>query len=236
MAARSKQGVFEFRTHGGKREGAGRKRAGRARVAHGARPAVSRHVPVHVTLPTVAEVGRLRKRDIYRAVRRASITSVADSRTRGRCRICQISIQGNHIHLIVEADDKEALSRGMQGFSISCAKRINTALTKRTGRKRSGSVFADRYHAHALRTPREVRNCLGYVLNNFRHHGERSTFAGGRLDPFASGMFFGGWLDHDPVAWPADAQLVMVWRPRSWLLERGWRQHGLVSTQETPGS
>jgi REP element-mobilizing transposase RayT len=190
---------------------------------------------VHVTLPTVPEVGRLRKRDIYRAVRRASITSFADSRARGRCRICQISIQGTHIHLIVEADDKEALSRGMQGFTISCARRVNSALTKRTGQRRRGSVFADRYHARALRTPREVRNCLGYVLNNFRHHGERSNFAGGRLDPFASGMYFSGWLDHETVAWPEGAQFVMVWSPRSWLLDRGWRQHGLVSTQAIPG-
>jgi REP element-mobilizing transposase RayT len=149
--------------------------------------------------------------------------------------IVHYSVMGNHVHLLAEATDARALSRGMQGFAISCAKRINKALTERTGRRRRGSVFADRYHARALRTPREVRNCLGYVLNNFRHHGERSTFAGGRLDPFASGMCFSGWLDHQTVAWPEGAQFVMVWSPRSWLLDKGWRQHGLVSTHEIPG-
>ena len=35
-------------------------------------------------------------------------------------RIIHYSIQGNHLHLIVEAEDPRALSRAMQGFNPHC--------------------------------------------------------------------------------------------------------------------
>jgi hypothetical protein len=35
---------------------------------------------------------------------------------------------------------------------------------------RRGSVLADRFHLHVLRTPREVRHALSYVLMNARRH------------------------------------------------------------------
>jgi REP element-mobilizing transposase RayT len=225
-----------FRRRGGKRKGAGRRPKGaRAGVPHTTRPALSKRTPVHVTLRTVPEAGRLRTRDMYKAIRQASITSVGFSRTSGRCRICHLSIQGNHIHLVAEADDRDALSRGMQGFQISCARRINALLSKKLGIRRRGSVFADRYHARQLRTPREVRNALSYCLNNWRRHGERA-FASGKLDPYATGMFFDGWSDHGPTtSFHVDPELLMVWVPTAWLLTTGWKRHRLVSTREVPG-
>jgi len=38
---------------------------------------------------------------------------------------------------------------------------------------RRGKVFADHYHDRILRTPREVRNALCYVLHNAKKHGLR---------------------------------------------------------------
>ena len=55
---------------------------------------------------------------------------------------------------------------------ISAARNINRELGERTGDKQSDRVFADRYHARVLKTPRQVRNTIAYVLNNWRHHGE----------------------------------------------------------------
>src|SRR5262249_22714935 len=72
------------------------------------------------------------------------------------------SVQSDHIHLLVEADEPAALVRGMQGLAIRVAKSVNRAL------KRCGAVWADRFHARTLRTPREVRNALVYVLNNVK--------------------------------------------------------------------
>jgi hypothetical protein len=50
-------------------------------------------------------------------------------------------VRRDAIHLVVEANDKLALARGMQGFQVSAARGINRAA------KRSGRVFADRYRA-----------------------------------------------------------------------------------------
>ncbi len=79
-------------------------------------------------------------------------------------RIVQFSVQGNHVHLVVEAATTEALSRAMQGFSIRVAKGLNAMM------KRDGRVLADRYHARPLRTPTETRRAVAYVQNNHRKH------------------------------------------------------------------
>jgi REP element-mobilizing transposase RayT len=157
-------------------------------------------------------------------------------------RIVHMSIQSNHIHLIIEADHKEALSKGVQGFSISAAKRVNAAITGRTGVRRAGRVVADRFHARPLTTPRQVRNTISYVLNNWRHHGEdRARFARGwKADPFSSGAVFTDWkeLANSPVLWPLRTTYhpLLVWRPRTWLLAKGWKaHHPLISFREVPG-
>ena len=148
-----------FRTHGGRRPGAGRKPKGaRAGASRRARPEHDLRHPVHVTMRVVGSAPGLRCKDMYLAVREATIVTTK----RKDFRIIQMSIQRDHIHLIIEADSKAALSSGMRGFSISAAKQINKAFTARGGDRRTGRVFADRYHARPLTSPRAVRNCLAY--------------------------------------------------------------------------
>ena len=155
-----------FRTHGGERRGAGRKPRGpRKAVPHAARPEHDHRHPVHVTIRVVRSVDGLRRHDLYLAVRRATIGSAK----REDFRIVQMSIQRDHLHLIVEADDKRALSSGIHGFSISTARQINKAITARGGAPRTGTVIADRFHARPLTSPRAVRNTLAYCLNNWRN-------------------------------------------------------------------
>ena len=218
-----------------KRRRRGKGSGGKTSVPHETRPEVSSRTPQHVTLTTVPEVGRLRTRKLYQAVRRALQCSMGWSTQRGRMRICQLSIQNRHLHLLVEAEDKRALSRGMQGFMISCAKQINSLLCDIDGRRRRGRVFADRFHARALTSPLEVRRALNYCLNNWRHHGE--SLPGVRLDPFATGATFAGWRDGtsfvptggSPHGW------LMTWIARTWLLSEGWQRHGLLSPWDVPG-
>src|SRR4051812_5153542 len=150
-----------FRTWGGKRDGAGRPKTGRAGVSHLRRPRLSRHHPVHVTLRAAPGLPSLRKR----ALRRVLFAAFGAGSERFGFRLVHFSVQSNHLHLVCEADDEGALCRGMQGLSIRIAKRLNRALGRR------GRFFSDRYHARALKTPREVRNALAYVLNNARKHG-----------------------------------------------------------------
>jgi REP element-mobilizing transposase RayT len=185
-----------------------------------------------------ADVSSLRRREVYMQLRESTIVTAK----REDFRIVHMSIQSNHVHLLVEAEHKTALSRGVQGFSISAAKRINAAIAGRTGVRRTGKVIADRFHASPLTTPRQVRNALSYVLNNWRHHGEdRSRFARAwKADPFSSGAVFTDWeeLEDSPVLWPLRATYypLLVFRPRTWLLAKGWKEHHpLISVREVPG-
>jgi hypothetical protein len=156
--------------------------------------------------------------------------------------IVHFSIQRTHIHLIVEAADRNALARGMQGFAISAARHINAAVSARRGKRRCGTVFSDRYHAVVLGTPRQVRNTISYVLNNWHHHGERrdSLRMPWRIDPYSSALVFDGWkeraergtLFRPPIAFNGP----IVWLPQTWLLRVGWRRHGLIGVDEVPGS
>src|SRR5262249_18900840 len=136
----------ELFRHGGKRRGAGRKPNGkRARECHAARPEFKASQPLHVVMRGVREGGSLRRRELYKALREATITAAM----RQRFRIVHVSLQRDHVHMIVEAEHKTALARGMQGFMISAAKHINRALGEGEKRRR-GRVFNDRYHVEVI--------------------------------------------------------------------------------------
>ncbi len=224
---------------GGKRRGAGRpKRGEHASEKHQRRQRFKSHQPQHVAVRASKAVGRLRKRHLYMAVREAMITAFR----RADFRIVHASIQANHIHLIVEANDWRALARGMQGFQISAARHINAELSKRCGRRRTGSVFPDRYHTETITNRRQARHSLAYVLNNWRRHKEdRAPMARSwKIDPFSSGDSFDGWreLEHSHVLWKTrdTYKALPVWRPKTWLLRVGWRLYGLIGATEIPSS
>ena len=100
-----------------------------------------------------------------------------------RSRIALLSVRGFGASGIVEADGAGSLASGMRGLSIRLARGLNRMM----GRK--GPVLEDRYHAHVLRTPAEVRNALRYVLGNFESHAERRgepRSTKGWVDPYSS--------------------------------------------------
>jgi putative transposase len=221
---RARQQRIEFSTHGGKRRGAGRKRSGgRRRVPHRKRPRIGPRTPVHITLRCAAEVPQLRNFERCKVLRRACCESKRDG-----FRLCESSIQGNHLHLVCEADSNQALARGMQGFKGRVTKGLNRLCN---GRK--GSVWDDRYHLEVLRTPRQVRNALAYVLNNWLHHGIGPARPR-QPDPFSSGRYFDGWATAPPVA-GRECDDAPVAPAEGWLLTVGWRQHGLIEVGEVPG-
>src|SRR5689334_13286971 len=177
---RERQAELPFRSRGGPRRGAGRKRKGlRRRVPHRAREAVVARHPVHVTVRMHEGLPSLRRDHARAAIERAFRVGAE----RFGFRLTQYSLQTNHVHLIAEADDQDALSRGMQGLLVRVARALNRLWSRR------GSVFSDRYHARQLKTPREVRSALVYVLQNARHHGLRIS----GVDLFSSGRWFDGW-------------------------------------------
>jgi REP element-mobilizing transposase RayT len=226
----------ELFRRGGKRKGAGRKPKGaRAGASHRARPTVRPSQPLHVTLRVVPAVGNMRRRSLYKAVRDATLTAAV----RERIRIVHLSIQHNHVHLLVEADDKQALARGMQGFQISAARNVNTALAV-DGQRRRGSVFADRYHAVAITSPTQAHHTLSYILSNWRRHREdqHGIARTWLVDPFSSGISFPDWaeLDDRDWMWPIRDTYdpLIVRRPQSWVLVEGWKLVGPISARTVP--
>jgi len=227
-----------FKPRGGKRRGAGRPpKARRAGSPHKARPELLARHPVHVVLRAVRAVGNLRRRCVYQAIREATLTIAR----REDFRIVHLSIQRTHVHLLVEADHKDALASGMQGFQISAAKHLNAAISRgQPGPRRRGSVFPDRYHAQIITSPRQARHALTYVLGNWRKHQEdRATpMSSWTIDWFSSAVMFPGWAEYGEEAFlwrgPPTYDPLVVYQPRTWLLRAGWKKAGSISCRQVP--
>jgi hypothetical protein len=145
------------------------------------------------------------------------------------------SVQWDHVHLVVEASDKRALSEGVRSLAIRIARNVNQLVGRR------GQFWADRWHGRALETPAQVRNALVYVLANFRKHAKKRLERG--FDAFSSGARFDGFRgfaagDVLPRAGPqlhsAMAAHVDVSAAKTWLASKGWRRKGLVRIDEAP--
>jgi putative transposase len=238
VRARKRHVQQELFRRGGRRRGAGRKpKRARAGAPHKRRPEIKSAYALHVVLRVVPAVGSLRRRNLYKALREATIVAAM----RERIRIVHISLQRTHIHLLVEAENKQALARGMQGFQISAARNINTMLGDGLYRRRRGAVFADRYHLEVITSPTRAHHALGYILCNWRKHGEdqQGLARTWLVDPFSSGISFPDWaeLEGQAFMWPIRAtyEPLMVRRPRSWLLREGWKRCGPpISARDVP--
>jgi REP element-mobilizing transposase RayT len=135
-------------------------------------------------------------------------------RERAHFRLVHYSIQSNHLHFVCEALDRRELTLGVQSLAIRIAKGLNALW------QRAGELFADRYHDRILRTPREVRNVLRYVLTNSARHGV--AMADGGSDPYSSARWFDISLDRGAEF---DQTRTPLARARTWLLSTGWLIH-----------
>ncbi len=220
---------------GGPRIGAGRPpRSPNPPVYHVRRPSVPGSCPSHVTVRVRRGLPSLRSRRFLRELR----PSLRRSCQRVGFRLVHYSVQRNHLHLLVEAAGKPALGRGMKSICARIARAAHRAF------ERSGPVLHGRYHLRILRTPLEVRRALAYVLLNARKHWRERHGAPPpvRLDEASSGRWFDGWrswvgLDgsREPPTAQGAADLPEVATPRTWLLSRGWRRHGLIDPSAVPG-
>jgi REP element-mobilizing transposase RayT len=229
-----------LKQRGGKRRGAGRPPKGeRPGAPHRQRPFHDAQYPVHVVLRAVRAVGNLRRRSAYHAIRKATRTTAR----REDFRIVHLSIQHDHVHLLVEANDKVALAAGMQGFQISAAKHLNAAISKeRQGAPRRGAVFPDRYHPVVITSPTQARHALSYVINNWRKHREdRNAIARGWIvDWFSSAPLFGDWQEHGDksisIGLPPGYEALVVHAPETWMLSKGWKLTGGISYRAVPSA
>ncbi len=165
------------------------------------------HQPVHVTVRVAPWVWNLRSQRAFAIIHGA----LDEVRARRGIRFVEYSIQGNHLHAIVEASGRRALSGGMRALSIRLAHRLNAMMG------RSGPVLEDRYHVHVLRTPAEVQRALRYVRGNFASHAARrgAPLPAAWVDPYSSASGAAprvgqGSLWTQPVTRPAETWLLRV--------------------------
>jgi putative transposase len=199
-AMRGEQQQLRFpNTWGGARAGAGRPKGSRTseRIPHTKRPRISRHRPHHVTVRVTRGTWNLRGQRCFPPIARA----LGALRAREDFRIVHFSVQHNHIHMIVEAENRRALSNSMRRLLSRIARDLNEVMRTR------GARFDDRYHEHILKTPSETRNALMYVIGNRAVHlarwGKRPL------------------KDLDPCSSLVAEDLIHP--PKTWLLLAGWK-------------
>lgn len=178
--------------------------------------------PLHLTM-RVAGVPSLRAERCIKVIRAAFF----HGKEKQGFRLVHYAVQPDHLHLVVEADDKRTLSSGARGLAIRIAVRLNAMLG------RAGKVFADRYHAVPLTSPRQVRRALAYVLLQARRHAaKRGRVLPVGLDACSSAPLFDGWTRGRPRAGPWSDTVAVA---ETWLLTTGWRAHGRIDPAEVPG-
>src|SRR5262245_61572022 len=221
----------EVRYHsgrGGPRHGAGRPHGVRPRVMHRQRDRIVARVPVHVTIRLRRGIPTLRQPRFVRRFR----TSLAEACVRHGFRVVHYSIQRDHLHLLIEAQNNHSIACGMKSVGARIGKLANRVFESR------GKVLDGRYHLRPLRTPLEVRRALRYVLLNHRHHAaQRPGYkppisCRATPDPASSGRWFDGWRIANAPPNVTDVREVAL--AGSWLLRTGWRRHGLVDATEVP--
>lgn len=142
---------------GGLRVNAGRKQIHSRGVAHQVRKKVTHREPLHVNFKYKISV---RNKETLKLLKRC----IQNARRHG-LQVLQYSFQHNHVHLILQAESNAVLTRGMRSLTISFAKGL-----------KQGRVQVERYHLHVLKTAREVKHALHYVLFNQQKH-EKGTYS-----------------------------------------------------------
>jgi REP element-mobilizing transposase RayT len=183
--ARQKEFNLYKGSWGGRRPGAGRKRRHSEGVAHLTREQVTKRTALHVNFKLACFI---RNKRCLQLLKR----SIANARKQG-LRVLHFSLQSNHVHLILEADHNAILTKGMRSLCITFAKGI--------GR---GRVQIERYHLHVLRSLRETRHAVHYVLFNQQKHAKLNS---AYMDEFSS---LG--LIRDLSSLAKSARMTVIWK------------------------
>jgi putative transposase len=213
--------AFRHRDWGGARKGAGRKPKNGVAVGvkHEPRAPLAARYPAHVTMKLRGGLPRLRQKREHAVLR----TAFSRGKERFGFRLVHYVVMNDHMHFVVEAASRESLRRGAQGLAIRIARALNRLWA------RKGKVFADRNHDRVLKTPREVRNVLAYVMHNAKKHAAagRHVTTPFPIDEYSSAPWFDGFRERFTVR-GLDVTIRPIAGARTWLLSTGWRRHGLL--------
>ena len=95
--------------------GPGRPRSPNAKVLHRSRGCIDQREPLHVTMRVNKDVPNLRTGRFIRAFRQ----TLAFCSARAGFRVVHYSVQSNHVHCLIEADNADTLGRGDEKLWIT---------------------------------------------------------------------------------------------------------------------
>lgn len=170
-------------------KGAGRPAIHDPGIRHTSRPLLKRLSSLHLTVKIKKNKAGIKNKSVLRILRRA----ILNARRQG-LRVIHYSLEYDHIHLLIEADNNHILNKGMQSFGVTFSKAINRM------RKLKGGVYKHRYHFRQISSSKELKNVLGYIFTN----GIKHKTANDIVNPYNSIraemkflLFFRGKLEYD---------------------------------------
>jgi hypothetical protein len=136
----------------------GRRPGPNPKVRHRARPEPAGAFSALVTLKLKKGLPSLRERRIAREL----AATFEEGGDRGDFRIARYRLQTDRVELLVEAEHRDALMRGMKSIAARVGRAVNRALARR------GSVLGDRYELKVLATPAEIRRVRAALASRRR--------------------------------------------------------------------
>ncbi|MEM7515878.1 MAG: hypothetical protein AAF368_03000 [Planctomycetota bacterium] len=200
---------------GGNRTGAGRRKSAASGISHIARVPVSPKVPLLIRQRFRSGLPTLRKATAHEVL----VDMLCEHRKELEVfgvRVLHYGVRKDQVLYVVEGDDRDVLSRGLQGIGVSLSRRLNRLF------RRKGAIYSDRYEERNLENPEALR--AAYV-QLFCHGRSKGT----EPDVYSSGDYFDGWADYEPYEIDEEAPISL---PKSALAKRGWHKAGWLELQE----
>jgi len=147
---------------------AGRKPKTDAGIRHTARPELERPSSLHLTVKIEKEKANLKNKFILKILKKAILNA-----RRFNLKIIHYSLEFDHVHLLIEAENNIILGKGMQSFGVTFSKAINRH------RNVSGQVYKHRYHFRKITSAKQLKNVMNYIFKNGVKHGTSKTIVSG---------------------------------------------------------
>ena len=136
---------------------AGRKAIHDKGIRHTSREFISRPSALHLTV-------KLKRADIQnKVILRILKHAIYRSRLQG-IRIVHFTLEHDHVHLYAECGSNLVLAKGMKAFGVTLVKGINKL------KRSKGTLYKYRFHLRILKTPRDAKNVINYILKNGIKH------------------------------------------------------------------
>lgn len=137
---------------------AGRKAIHDKGIRHTSREEIFKPSPLHLTV-------KLKRADIQnKVVLRILKHAIYRSRLQG-LRVIHFSLEHNHVHLYAECESNFVLGKAMKAFGVTFVRRVNKL------KKIKGQLYKYRYHLRVLKSARDAKNVINYILKNGIKHG-----------------------------------------------------------------